>query len=175
MSMGLVNTQHTTGLTFGVSEIKGLEDALENLARVKVSVLTVLPDALLHGAWVITRYARWRGPGEHIYQVLARRQRASDPVAVWIGPDDKHFYYRFFELGAAAHEIKPRMGRRRMDGSAGSALKFQGEDGEVFRGQVHHPGVTPRPFLRPAFDSQVGTFVERVKERLAAEIARQLR
>jgi hypothetical protein len=61
-----------------------------------------------------------------------------------IGPDEEHWYYRFYEFGATAHEIQGK-----------PLLIFEGENGPVFSKQVQNAGGTPAdPFLRPALDSQ---------------------
>lgn len=51
------------------------------------------------------------------------------------------FYARWVEYGVAAHKIIPR--------KAGGFLSF----GDVFARSVEHPGFSPKPFMRPALNS----------------------
>lgn len=55
----------------------------------------------------------------------------------------------WLEYGTGPHIIKPRTGR---------VLKFRGRDGTVYTALVHHPGTSPRPFLRPAMLRAPGYF-----------------
>jgi HK97 gp10 family phage protein len=70
------------------------------------------------------------------------------------------FYSRFVEYGAAAHEIKPK---NRI------SLFFAG----ISRAVVQHPGVKPKPFMRPAMDHKAPAAVtaagEYTKRRLASK------
>jgi HK97 gp10 family phage protein len=64
------------------------------------------------------------------------------------------------EFGTRAHQIRPK---------TKEALSFNGNFGEV----VNHPGVAPRPFMRPALDSKANAAVsaaaEYMKRRLATK------
>lgn len=71
----------------------------------------------------------------------------------------KHGYIaKFLEYGTRAHRIV---------GKVGSALNVKGQ---MVRA-VEHPGINPKPFLRPAMDSQAGAAVvamgNYIKNRLA--------
>lgn len=88
------------------------------------------------GSEVIRNEADRLAPGPHI---ITGNERVEGGVAeVSIGPDEEHWYYRFFEFGATDHEIR------------GNPLVFQGEAGLVVTRRVNHPGMAARPFLRPA-------------------------
>lgn len=62
-----------------------------------------------------------------------------------VGPKPKAFYARFIEFGTAAHLIprKDTKGRKQKRIKIGD---------KVYR-SVDHPGIQPRPFLRPAFEA----------------------
>jgi HK97 gp10 family phage protein len=70
------------------------------------------------------------------------------------------FYSRFIEFGAAAHEIKPTNKK---------SLFFAG----LFREVVQHPGIKPKPFMRPAMDRKASAALiaagEYTKRRLASK------
>jgi hypothetical protein len=66
-------------------------------------------------------------------------------VTYSLGVHPKFFYLWFLENGAKAHPIKARMMKgKRMLANKGS--------GQGFGVTVAHPGIQPRPFIRPAFD-----------------------
>jgi HK97 gp10 family phage protein len=118
--------------------IEGGEELLRKLQKMGVDVREALREAALEGAEAIRGPANQSAPGPHIIaEVVGSDQKG---VTVAIGPDEEHWYYRFFESGAQAHEI------------TGTPLVFQGEEGTVVTGRVGHPGMAARPFLRPAFD-----------------------
>ena len=73
-------------------------------------------------------------------------------VTVKVGPDvakpkrkgrggTTHFYWRFLEFGAQAHEITVKVKK---------ALKI----GDNIRPKAKHPGIRAQPFMRPAFDKK---------------------
>lgn len=65
------------------------------------------------------------------------------------------------ELGTHDYEIVPKR--------EGGVLVFQGKDGNlVFVRRVHHPGIRPRPFLRPALLKNLKT----IKDIMLAPIER---
>lgn len=123
-------------------KLEGDRALLAKLERLGISVQDVLEAAVGAAAEIVRDDARTRAPAPHIEQETTKRTRRM--VEVDVGPDDEHWYYRFIESGAAAHGI------------SGSPLVFMGDSGMVYTTQVSHPGLTARPFLRPAFDSQSG-------------------
>ena len=80
----------------------------------------------------------------------ARRNfKAENPPAIlYMGPTRNAWYAHFPEFGTAPH-------------TAGG--KFQG---------ARHPGTAPDPYMRPAFDSEAGPTIERLKPLLWDEIQR---
>lgn len=114
------------------------------------------------GAKVLQSAANRRAPGPHIETEVV--EAGADSVTVAIGPDKDHFYYQFFETGAAAHDIKGR-----------PLLVFEGREGTVFTPGVKHPGMGARPFLRPAIDEQGDAAAKAAAEALRAEVQRVVR
>lgn len=135
----------------------------------------VIEEALQAGGDIIHSAASSRAPGPFvILQIVGGRslRKRVDPAFsgvvksngkfAAIGPDRKHWYYRFSEFGAKQHEIKPKNGK---------ALKFQGRDGETFAARAMRTGgVKMRPFMRPAVDSRGPDAVRAMGEILKREI-----
>lgn len=100
----------------------------------------IMEKAVLAGAEMVRGEANQRASGPHIEVAL---DKVTDRNAIAkVGPDNEHWYYRFDELGATAHEI------------TGAPLVFQGESGLIVTGSVSHPGRAARPFLRPAMEGK---------------------
>lgn len=121
-------------------KLVGGEELLAALRAVNANVQAALRTAGLAGAQPVVDAANSLAPGPHIMAEVVEVTGAG--VEVLIGPDKEHWHYRFFELGAAAHEI------------TGTPLVFEGRAGVVTTARVMHPGMTARPFLRPAHDAK---------------------
>lgn len=68
------------------------------------------------------------------------------PVMMFVGPAEPIFYAHFVEFGTAPHINKG---------------KFAG---------TKHPGSAPHPFMRPAWDTEKDTALQRISDELRAEI-----
>lgn len=149
---------------------KSLRQALKELE--KAVRREVLDDALLEGAELIHDAAESRAPGPHIeVEVMGGRAvltnfrfyreshlvTANTRFAV-IGPDDDHWYYRFFEFGAVKHNISiTKPGMVAFDGIVRAYARRTG-------------GVKKKPFLRPAIDSQGQAAVDAMAAKLRSNI-----
>lgn len=135
---------------------------LKELAR--AARKEVIEEALLAGGGVIHSAAESRAPGPLQLRIIggrSLRKKVDSRLSVVvksngkfaaIGPDAKHWYFRFFEFGAKKHDIAGK----------GKMLKFEGPDGTVFVARAKQTGgVKMRPFLRPAVD---GSGEEAVRE-----------
>ena len=69
-----------------------------------------------------------------------------------VGPKPKAFYARFIEFGSASHIIP----RKDTKGRKQKAIKI----GDKTYKSVTHPGISPKPFLRPAFEAKKRQAVE---------------
>jgi HK97 gp10 family phage protein len=119
---------------------KELKEKLEKLgSRARASLLT----ATQAGGEVIREEANRNAPGPHV--VMGHEKAQNSQAEVEIGPDEEHWYYRFFEFGAGPHEIKAK---------TAAALAFEGRSGLVITQAVQHPGMAAVPFLRPAMDGK---------------------
>jgi HK97 gp10 family phage protein len=142
-------------------KIEGWEELKAKLERLEAAARgPALEAAARAGAEVIRAEANRRAPGPHVE--LETTTVTAAEVEVAIGPDRGHWYYQFFELGAGRHTIGPKSKK---------AIKFPGAEGqEAIRFGVTHPGMTARPFLRPALDGQKGSAVEAVGEELRRRV-----
>lgn len=137
-------------------KVKGGEELARKLKALSVDVQAVLSEAVRAGAEVVRESAASRAPGPHIE--IDEKEKKAQAVTYEIGPDEEHWYYRFFETGATEHEIK------------GSPLVFEGAAGLVITAYVQHPGLVAEPFLRPAIDEEG----ERAAAAVGAEIKKTI-
>lgn len=166
----------------------------------------VVKKALLAGGKLIQSAAEARAPGPYIgIEVmtgaeLAKKWRSASaqgikPEALYvaIGPDEKHWWYRFSEYGVKAHGVKRRKRTRfqqktsKMQRSA-SKSRAQGRSKEknmrpamvfsidgklIFTRKVR--GFAAKPFLRPAADTQGNAAIQQVGAVLKVEIQKAAR
>lgn len=137
-----------------IVRLEGGEELLAALRAVDANVKSVLRAATLMGAEIIAGAANAMAPAPNIETEVV--SATAGAVEVAIGPDDEHWYYRFFEQGAAAHEIES------------SPLVFDGRDGLVVTARVSHTGMPARPFLRPAHDERSDDAKDEMGARLRA-------
>lgn len=97
----------------------------------------VLEAAVEAAAEVVRDAAVPNAPGPGIGK--EKSEDTETVVSFHVGPDKAHWYYRFAETGAQAHQITPRVAR---------ALWIEGR----FVAGARHPGMPAKPFLRPASD-----------------------
>ena len=137
--------------------IEGGDELLAKLKRLEAAARgAALEAAAMAGAEVIRAEANRRAPGPHVDREVS--ESSDSAVEIAIGPDGEHWYYQFFELGAGRHTIGPHRKK---------AIRFPGAEGqEMVRFGVTHPGMAPRPFLRPALDGQKANAVEAVGDEL---------
>lgn len=128
-----------SGLTV---RIEGDAELIRKLERMGADVDKVLGQALQDGAEVVQQAANPKAPGPNI--AISDPKRRGSRREIKVGPDSEHWYYRFIETGAGAHQI----------GAERQVLKIYGED--YVTGTVQHQGFPARPFLRPAFDENKG-------------------
>ena len=128
-------------------QIKGLKELGEALQTLPVKLeRNVMRSAMRAGMKIIMDEARANVPARtgalrDSFKISTRVTRGTVTAKVSVG-DRKAFYGRFVEFGTAAHVIRAK--------NRGQLLFFAGG----FYRSVNHPGATPRPFMRPAFDSK---------------------
>lgn len=149
--------------------VDGAEKIQNALREVADKAAGILEEATLAGAEIVRAEAARNAPrstgalAENIEMVVVEKDRKKVNVA--IGPDvakpnrkaRRRFYGLFVEFGTQAHTIKARRGR---------ALRI----GDEFRAAAEHPGMTPRPFMRPALDSKSEAAQARIADELKSRL-----
>ncbi len=110
--------------TFDV-KLEGGDDLIAALRRMDVNVKSEVRAAVQAGAEIVRDAARGLAPGPGIETAVVRA--TASVVEVDIGPTKEKWHYKFFETGAAAHEIKGR-----------ALLAFEGSNGLVVTPGVSH-------------------------------------
>lgn len=137
-----------------VNKVEGGDQLLKELAALGGNVRSTARSAVRAGAKVIQGQAETNaqgigsGAGKHTQSKIS--QRVKGMIEAMIGPSKRRWFYRYFENGVTAHEIK------------GTPLVFEGDEGLVIIGSVQHPGMAAQPWLRPAFDEKQAAAVEAV-------------
>lgn len=140
-----------------VESLKEFESALKRVSaavsgRAQAAALTIAADEILVPA-AQKKVPRLSGElAESIRTEAISASAANASVAV--GTDV--FYAGFIEFGTAGHRIEPN----------GKALRI----GDEYRRRAEHPGASPRPFLRPAYDENQ----QKISERVADELRKRL-
>lgn len=150
-----VDQRHVTGL----DELQKFLDQLP--AKLEANVMR---GALRAGMNVVKPVAQANihsVSGELAKGLTVSTRRRGGTVWAYLKTKGKHgMVGRWLEFGTVAHEIMTRRAK---------ALLFGG----IYRKDVHHPGNKPKPFMRPALDSQATAAVvatgNYIKERLASK------
>jgi HK97 gp10 family phage protein len=112
-------------------------EVLKAIEAMGLKPRTVLRQAVQAGAEVVERAAEGKAPGPGIGTEPAGQ--AADSVTVAVGPLAEKWYYKFFETGTGAHEVRP---------VEAEALRI----GDEYAARAAAGGMAARPFLRPALD-----------------------
>ena len=142
--------------------ITGLDELERNLKDFPTRIAkNIVARTVYAGAAVVRNEARALCPvktGALRRSIRIRRRktpRGSIEVIYTVGPG--LWYGRLVEYGTKAHKIKPRFKK---------AIKI----GEVLGEWASHPGATPRPYLRPAFDGSTSRIIDAMRAKLKAGI-----
>jgi HK97 gp10 family phage protein len=164
--------------------VKGLADLQKFLDRLPVKLeRNVMRSSMRHGANLIRNDAKARAPvgppsqkNRRLYGGYAGALRDSirvgtsargGKVTAYIRAGGRNkktgaavFYTHFLEYGTKAHNIAARVG---------GWLKI----GNLFAKAVEHPGITARPFMRPAMDTQAQAALQAMAAHMRATLARK--
>lgn len=143
-------------------KVKGLSELQKYLDQLPMKIETnILRGALREGAKVVLAEAKANVPvssGVLRDGLKISTRYRKGKVSASIKAKGKHGYLaQWMEFGVKPHHIKGKDGKPLMIGAG-------------FVEGVDHPGISPRPFLRPALDSQAGAALvavgEAIKKRL---------
>jgi HK97 gp10 family phage protein len=138
-------------------KLEGGDELIAALRRMDVNVKAELRAAVSAGAVIVRDAARGLAPGPEIETAVVRA--TASVVEVDIGPTKEKWHYKFFETGAAAHEIRGK-----------ALLAFEGSNGLVVTPGVSHPGMGASPFLRPAMDANESAATDAIGAKLRTSI-----
>lgn len=149
-------------MTANVTGLKELQAFLDQLpAKVEANIMRA---ALRQGANVVRDEAKANVPvksGVLKAGIKVSTKSRRGVVTASIKASGKHGYLaNWLEHGVAAHFIKPKTAK---------SLFFAG----LFRDGVDHPGIAPKPFMRPALDSQSQAALLAVGEAIKKRLTKQ--
>lgn len=149
-------------------EVKGLDALQLALQQLPAQIeANIMRGALRAGAKPIVAKAEANldastaGSGELKGTVrISTRSKAGVVRAIIKAGGKKGWYAHFVERGTKPHWIKPKKAK---------SLFFAGLRREV----VHHPGARPKPFLRPAADSEAQAALQAMGDYIRRRLSKQ--
>ena len=139
----------------------GLNQLVQALKEQKGRIIKDAKKAVRMGANIIRKEMRAKAPAKTRYlrkSIQIKIDGRGGQVIAKIGPSSKAYWARFIEYGASPHAIRIKRKQILSDGT------------NVFGREVAHPGVRPKPFIRPAFDTKV----EEAKQAIADQLRQAL-
>lgn len=138
-------------------------DQLLQTLPVKVEK-NILRGALRAGAAVIRDEVQQRAPIDSgalrkSVRISSRSNKGRVSASVKVG-NQEAWYAHLVEFGTRPHVIKAKPGR---------AMRFGG----VTTAQVNHPGIAPRPFIRPAVDASTAHALVEIPKYLRKRLTNQ--
>ena len=159
----------------GSVKLKGIQDLKKKFAKLTAKAQTkVGRQGLAEAAKTFRKEIRSRAPKDsgnlrkNIRYRIRRKRRGHFQGRV--GVTGAAFYARFIEYGASPHRIpNETTGRGRNKQKNKAKVAFNG----AVYGAVDHPGVTAKPFIRPAFDAAARKAIDAAKKKLWEGIKRE--
>lgn len=155
----------------GDRQLKKLLNTLPKKVHSKVARAGIAEAAKVYRNEMKQRAPRGTGPEagnlRKNLRYRIKRSRVKKGFFGRVGVTTDAFYARFIEYGSSPHRIVPDKSSDRR-----SALKF-GDN--IFRKGVNHPGQSPKPFLRPAFDAANSRAVSETKRVLWKRLLQEVR
>lgn len=166
-------------------KVNGMDQLGQNLsaftADIKKNALTKM---LLAGAQPVADEIAAQAPREHdigprqkndvhiadnIVIKVEPKPNGSD-AEVYVGPGKRTSWKaNWIEFGATAHAIVTRM-TRAMRKAGDKGKKVLASASQVFGTHVEHPGVHPKPFIRPALNAAGDKAIAAMKDSLANSV-----
>lgn len=167
-------------------KVNGLDQLGQNLSAFTAEIQDkALEKMLVAAAQPIAKEMASQAPREHD---IGPRQKQDVHIAdniviktepnpqgseaeVYVGPGKRTAYKaNWIEFGAAAHAMVTRLARAmRKAGDRGK--KVLASSSQIFGTHVKHPGISPRPFIRPALDAAAPAAIDAAKVSLAASVS----
>jgi HK97 gp10 family phage protein len=171
-------------------KVEGLDQLAQNLSAFTAEIQDkALNTMLLAGAQPIAKEMAAQAPREHdigprqhadvhiadsIVIKLERKSIGSE-AEVYVGPSKRvSWKANWIEFGAAAHAIVTKL-TRSMRKAGDKRKKVLASSSQIFGTHVQHPGLSPRPFIRPALDTAGKDAVDAMKKSLAASMKNAIR
>lgn len=156
--------------------VSGTAETVAALARLSAQLQKkIVGNAIRSGARVILKEARLRCPVEtgalaaSLKVRAPKKKAAGENIAMvsadpkFVGPDGYRRPYKYawlVEHGSSPHTIESKDIPLNIAGAHPVAV-------------VQHPGSRPRPFLRPAFDANIGLIQQRIGEAIERGLDRE--
>jgi HK97 gp10 family phage protein len=164
----------------------GLPDLQDNLKAFATEIQQkLLTNSLVAGAQEVKGEMQAQAPRSHN---IGPRQKSDQHIAddivikieknpidsaaeVYVGPGKSvSSKARWIELGVTAHAIVTRLTKlMRKQGDTGK--KILASSSQIFGTHVEHPGLSPRPFMRPALQASARKAITAMRDSLAAGIS----
>lgn len=159
----------------GSVKVTGLREMNSALKKLDAKVANKISRAgIAEAAKVMRKEMRERAPRDsgnlrkNIKYKLRRFQRRGFTGTV--GVTRKAFYAGFIEYGSSPHRLPAeKIGRGRGKRKNNAKISF---DGGVFSG-ANHPGISPKPFLRPAFEAKKEAAIKSIGVKIWALIKKE--
>ena len=171
-------------------KVEGMDQLAQNLTAFSADIQqNALNKMLLAGAQPIAKEMAAQAPREHDIGprqhndvhiadsiVIKVEQKPNGSEAeVYVGPSKRVSYKaNWIEFGAAAHAIVTKL-TRSMRKAGEKRKKVLASSTQIFGSHVEHPGLNPRPFIRPALDTAGKDAVEAMKLSLAKSVKDAIR
>jgi HK97 gp10 family phage protein len=166
-------------------KVNGMDQLGQNLSAFTAEIQDkALEKMLLAGAQPIAKEMEAQAPREHdigprkhedvhiadsIVIKVERKPIGSD-AEVYVGPSKRvSWKANWIEFGAAAHAIVTAM-TKKMSKFGIKQKKVLASSSQIFGTHVQHPGVHPKPFIRPALDAAGPDAIAAMKTSLAKSI-----
>ena len=147
----------------GIAEVLKKLDSLD-----KAVTKDINGTALFAASTVIKKEIESRAPkkrGQLAKSIKRKREHVNTlvrEVIIYFGRKGSHAH--LVEFGTAPHLLVQK----------GKAVII-GRSGNIVRGPIMHPGSTPHPFIRPAFDSKKEQAVRRYEKSIRAQVRKYTR
>lgn len=171
-------------------QLTGFDDLDQNLKAFTVQVQDkLLSNALVAGAQEVKTEMQQQAPREHSIGPMQKAdQHIADNIVikveknpinsaaeVYVGPGKSTSYKaRWIELGVTAHAIVARM-TRQMRKQGIKAKRVLASPEQIFGTHIEHPGLSPRPFMRPALQAATQRAIAAIRDSLAKNLKTAIR